>query len=109
MSNPPHDIYYGAKPPSHGHYNLDAAAYDRAFSQGLFYRYLKQFPRKYRTAVGTATLFTAGSLIYLAIKPSKTNRPVRTMTPEWKEATEILAEKQNDSPISHYKAWKKSQ
>jgi len=94
---------WGENLPKHGYYNMDPIAYDKFTSSSSFHRFLKLFPGKYRTCVGTATVIAASLGLYHFVAPSSTNKPVRTMTPEWREATKAYRDAQNMDPISKFK------
>ena len=72
-------------------------------NRGVVMRFLCVFPPALRVPVGTVTLLSVSYLLYLLVKPSIHNRPVHTMTPEWKAATEAYREAQNINPIRRYK------
>jgi len=96
--DPSHPDYYKqdlSKIPSHGHYNVDVAEYDRVKSKGFIYRQLKKVQPRYRVLAGTTGLIVLSLGLYQILMPSSKNRPVRTLTPEWLEATKAYSDEQN--------------
>ena len=89
--------------PSHGKFNIDAAEYTPYANRGLLARFINALPVPARIPVGTVTVLAAGYLTYLLVRPSRKNRPVHTLTPEWEKATEAYLEAQNMNPIRRYK------
>ena len=89
--------------PKHGKINVDPADYAPHANRGLLARFFNSMPVVARVPVGTVTVLCAGYLTYLLVRPSRKNRPVHTLTPEWEKATEAYLEAQNMNPIRRYK------
>lgn len=77
------------------------------WDETLFMRYLNLFPKNTQIFVGTATVTLLSIVAYSFIRPGE-SKTMRTLSPEWQQATLQYQAAQNQNPIQRYKEAKRA-